>query len=81
MQAVIPAMVAQVKWQGIPSFKKPEPRTYYLRLRPKVAEVPGLYLAGQDVTCGGFVPAMMGGLLCAGNVLNVDDPFTLLRKQ
>ena len=61
--------------------KRFEPRTYYLRLRPKVAEVPGLYLAGQDVTCGGFVPAMMGGLLCAGNVLNVDDPFTLLRKQ
>jgi all-trans-retinol 13,14-reductase len=60
--------------------KRFEPKTYYLRLRPKVAEVPGLYLAGQDVTCGGFVPAMMGGLLCAGNVLNVDDPFTLLSK-
>jgi all-trans-retinol 13,14-reductase len=61
--------------------KRFEPKMHYLRLRPKVAEVPGLYLSGQDVASGSLTGAMMGGLVCAGNVLNVDNPYTLLRNQ
>jgi all-trans-retinol 13,14-reductase len=61
--------------------KRFEPKMQYLRLRPKVPEVPGLYLSGQDVAVCGFSGAMLGGLLCAGNILNVDDPFTLIRNQ
>jgi all-trans-retinol 13,14-reductase len=61
--------------------KRFEPSMQYLRLRPKVPEVPGLYLSGQDVASGGINGAMLGGLLCAGVVLNVDDPLSLIRKQ
>jgi all-trans-retinol 13,14-reductase len=61
--------------------KRFEPTTHYLRLRPKVQEVSGLYLSGQDVTTCGFIGAMFGGLLCAGNVLDKGDPLTLLREQ
>ena len=60
--------------------KRFDPKMQYIRLRPKVPEVPGLFLCGQDVAVGGFNGAMLGGLLCAGSILEVDDPFTLIRK-
>ena len=39
-------------------------------LRPDCAEIPGLYLTGQDVFTTGLGGAMLGGLICAGAVLN-----------
>lgn len=61
--------------------KRFEPKMHYLRLRPRVPEVPGLYLSGQDVSAAGFNGAMMGGLMCASKVLHIDDPFTLIREK
>ena len=61
--------------------KRFEPKMQYVRLRPKVPEVSGLFLSGQDVATCGFNGAMMGGLLCASSILDVDDPFTLIRKD
>ena len=60
--------------------KRFEPRTFFLRLRPDVPEVPGLYLTGQDVMADGMIGAMMGGLLCAQKVLGVVNLGSLLRK-
>jgi len=57
-----------------------EPRNFYLRLRPYVPEVPGLYLTGQDMVADSLVGAMSGGLLCAQKVLGVVDPMTLIRR-
>ncbi|XP_045626187.1 all-trans-retinol 13,14-reductase [Procambarus clarkii] len=37
-------------------------------LRPQT-DVPGLYLTGQDICCGGLAGAMWGGLLCASSIL------------
>jgi len=56
------------------------PKNYYLRLRPEIPEVPGLYLTGSDAMTLGFVGAMSGGLICAQQVLGIHDPMMLLRK-
>lgn len=61
------------------NLKRFEPKTFFLRLRPQVPEVPGLYLAGQDVMTDGLGAAMIGGLLCAAKVLGVTNPSSLLR--
>lgn len=55
-----------------------EPKTFFLRLRPEVPEVKGLYLAGQDVMVDGLGAAMLGGLLCARKVLGVTNPASLV---
>ena len=60
--------------------KRFEPDNVYLRLRPEVPEVPGLYLSGQDVVSDSLAAAMVGGLLCAKKVLGVVNPLKLLRK-
>lgn len=60
--------------------KRFEPKTFFLRLRPEVPEVPGLYLTGQDILTDGMCGAMMGGLLCAQKVLGVSNPMSLLCK-
>jgi all-trans-retinol 13,14-reductase len=61
--------------------KRFEPRTFFLRLRPEVQEVPGLFLTGQDVMVDSMIGAMMGGVLCAQKVLGVVNPKSLLRKS
>jgi all-trans-retinol 13,14-reductase len=61
------------------NMKRFEPSIHYLRLRPKLPEVSGLYLTGQDIATAGFPAAMMGGLQCAATMLQVADPFALLR--
>uniref|UniRef100_A0A6V2ACP5 Amine oxidase domain-containing protein n=1 Tax=Ditylum brightwellii TaxID=49249 RepID=A0A6V2ACP5_9STRA len=57
------------------------PKNFYLRLRPEIPEVPGLYLTGSDAMTLGFVGAMAGGLICAQQVLGIHNPMTLLRKR
>lgn len=59
--------------------KRFEPRTFFLRLRPEVPEVNGLYLSGQDVICDGLGPSMLGGLLCARKVLGITNPTSLVK--
>ncbi len=44
---------------------------FFLRLRPELPKVPGLYLTGQDVITGDIFGAKVGGLLCAQKVLGV----------
>jgi all-trans-retinol 13,14-reductase len=61
--------------------KRFEPKTFFLRLRPDVQEVPGLYLTGQDVMVDGMMGAMVGGVLCAQKVLGVVNPRSLLRNN
>lgn len=61
--------------------KRFEPKTFYLRLRPEVPEVPGLYLTGQDISTSSFVGAMVGGLLCSQKVLGYVNPLKLIRKR
>ncbi|XP_074658852.1 all-trans-retinol 13,14-reductase-like [Tubulanus polymorphus] len=40
-----------------------------MEMRPKT-DIPGLYLCGQDVFTCGFSGAMVGGVLCAAQILN-----------
>jgi all-trans-retinol 13,14-reductase len=54
------------------------PKHFYLTLRPDCAEIPGLYLTGQDIATAGMVGAMMGGYLCAAKVLGENNPLNLL---
>lgn len=61
--------------------KRFDPRTYFLRLRPEVPEVKGLYLAGQDVLSDSIMACTNSGLLCAAKVLGKRDPFSLLKKE
>lgn len=58
--------------------KRFDPNTFFLRLRPEVPEVKGLYLTGQDVMMDSLGGAMIGGLLCARKVLGVINPTSLL---
>jgi len=53
---------------------------FYLRLRPAVPEVRGLFLAGQDVATDSLVGAMTGGLLCAQKAAGVTKPASLIRR-
>ena len=55
-----------------------EPKNFFLRLRPEVREVPGLFLTGQDVVCDGVLSSSLGGLLCAAKVLGRSNPLSLL---
>jgi all-trans-retinol 13,14-reductase len=61
--------------------KRFEPKTFFLRLRPDLPEVPGLYLTGQDIIADSMMGAMIGGLLCAQKVLGVRNPMSLLRND
>lgn len=61
--------------------KRFEPKTFFLRLRPEVPEIPGLYLTGQDISVSSMCGAMVGGLLCAQKVLGVLNPLSLIRNQ
>jgi all-trans-retinol 13,14-reductase len=61
--------------------KRFEPKTFLLRLRPEIPEVPGLYLTGQDIAVDGMIGAMFGGLLCAQKVLGLRKVISLLRKS
>ena len=56
-----------------------EPKNCFLRFRPEVPEVGGLYLAGQDVICNGVFTAAMGGMVSASKVLGKKNPFSLLK--
>jgi len=58
-----------------------KPENFYVRLRPEVPEVPGLYLTGQDVVADSLAGAMCGGMLCAQKVLGMLNPLQLLRKD
>jgi all-trans-retinol 13,14-reductase len=58
-----------------------ECKNYFLRLRPEVQEVSGLFLSGQDVVADSLVGAMMGGLLCAQKVLGFVNPLSLVRTS
>ncbi|XP_046380496.2 all-trans-retinol 13,14-reductase-like [Haliotis rufescens] len=40
-----------------------------INMRPATG-IPGLYMTGQDVHMCGFVSAILGGMLCAGSILN-----------
>ena len=60
--------------------KRFEPKTFYLRLRPDVPEVRGLYLTGQDICASSLAGAMCGGLLCAQKILGAWNPLSLLRR-
>ncbi|XP_046543995.1 all-trans-retinol 13,14-reductase-like [Haliotis rubra] len=40
-----------------------------INMRPATG-IPGLYMTGQDVYMCGFVSAVLGGMLCAGTILN-----------
>jgi len=67
-------------WYGLDNnMERFKPKNYFLRLRPEVHEVPGLFLTGQDVTSDGLLGAAIGGILCAGKVLGEHNPFSLLR--
>jgi len=69
-------------WYGLDANQERfEPRTYFLRLRPEVPEVPGLFLTGQDVTQNAFGPSALAGLLCAAKVLGRRNPFDLLDRK
>jgi all-trans-retinol 13,14-reductase len=57
-----------------------DPENFFLRLRPEVAEVPGLYLTGQDIVVDSLCGALLGGLLCAGKVLGAADPVALVKS-
>ncbi len=61
--------------------KRYEPKTFFLRLRPEVPEVPQLYLTGQDISINGFMGAMIGGWMCAQKVLGVTNPMSLLHNN
>lgn len=61
--------------------KRFEPKTFFLRLRPEVPEVPGVYLTGQDMVTDGLAGAMLGGFLCAGKVLGVSNPKALVKAH
>ena len=61
--------------------KRFEPKTFFLRLRPEVPEVPRLYLTGEDIVTDGFAGAMMGGVLCATKVLGVSNPKALVKRS
>jgi len=67
-------------WYGLDlDVKRFEPETFFLRLRPEIPEVAGLFLTGQDVVSDGLAGAALGGLLSAGKVLGVLDIRSLLR--
>jgi len=57
-----------------------DPKTYFLRLRPQVPEVQGLYLTGQDVIAGGVGTCVMSGWMAASQVLGKRNPLDLLRR-
>lgn len=61
--------------------KRFEPKTFFLRLRPELPEVPALYLTGQDVVSDGLCPSMLGGILCASKVLGVSNPKALVKRS
>lgn len=61
--------------------KRFEPKTFFLRLRPEVPEVPGLYLTGQDIVTDGFICAMLGGVMCASKVLGVSNPKAFVKRS
>jgi hypothetical protein len=61
--------------------KRFEPKTFFLRLRPEVPEVPGLYLTGQDIVTIGFECALLGGVLCASKVLGVFNPKAFVKRS
>ena len=48
-----------------------------MRLRPDVTEVPGLYLAGEDVIYDGILGAIACGLFAASKVIGVLNPRSL----
>ena len=49
-------------------------------LRPETP-VSGLYLAGQDVFCVGFVGGLFGGVLCASAILKRNIPIELMKLR
>jgi all-trans-retinol 13,14-reductase len=55
-----------------------EADNFFLRLRPEVPEISGLYLSGQDIVTDSLVSAMLGGLLCAQKVLGVLNPLSMV---
>ena len=57
------------------------PINFYEHIRPEIAEIPGLYLTGQDASVPGFVGAMMGGWLCACKVTGVLNPMSMLIRE
>jgi all-trans-retinol 13,14-reductase len=57
------------------------PLVFFERIRPEIAEIPGLYLTGQDASTPGFVGAMLGGLLCASKVAGAFNPMSMLAKD
>jgi all-trans-retinol 13,14-reductase len=57
------------------------PVVFFERIRPEIAEIPGLYLTGQDASTPGFVGAMLGGLLCASKVAGIFNPMSMLAKD
>jgi all-trans-retinol 13,14-reductase len=61
--------------------KRFEPKTFLLRLRSEIPEVPGLFLTGQDIVVDGMIGAMFGGLLCAQKVLGLRKVISLLRSS
>ena len=58
--------------------KRYEPHNFFLKLRPEVRGVKGLYMAGQDVICDGIEACTISGVLAAGKVLGKRDPFSIL---
>lgn len=67
-------------WYGIEIDKnRMEPENYFLKLRPKVHGVEGLFLTGQDVMTMGIEPCALSGVMCAATVLgHKGNPFAML---
>ena len=70
------------EWYGLEADRdRFNAKNFYLRLRPEIPEVPGLYLTGQDVMTLGFVGAMAGGMHCAAKLLGLHNPTSLIRRD
>ena len=47
-------------------------------LRPEIQEIPGLYFTGQDISICGFGGALAGGVMSAGKILGLKNPFSII---
>jgi all-trans-retinol 13,14-reductase len=70
-------------WYGVEmDMNRMKPETFFLKLRPRVHGVNGLFLTGQDVMSMGIEPCAMSGVMCAAAVLGrKGGPFAILELE